>query len=178
MTVSTKRPGPRDPLITIERVALLHGVEFFRRLPGHVLAAVAQKATERELEAGQILMAQGDAGDCLFVVIEGRVRVEAADRVLGELHAGDVVGELAVLSPGPRSATVTTMAPTLVLRVGADVIDELLLDHPEVTRSIIEVLVRRLRPTPTHDIAGTPDTAATGDTTEIADSTDITVNLQ
>lgn len=142
-------PSPNTRLITIERVALLHQVEFFGRLPSHVLASIAQHASEIELATGDTLITQGEPGDCLFVVVEGRVRVESSGRQIGELGRGDVVGELAVLSPGPRTATVTARGPSLLLRVGADVIDELLLDHPEVTRSIIEVLVRRLRPAST-----------------------------
>ena len=131
--------------ITIERVALLQSLEFFEGAPTHVLAAIAEHATEVELAAGEQLMVEGDDGDCLYVVASGRVRVVQGGRTISELGVGDVVGELAVLSPGPRSATANALEACTVLRVGAEVLDELLLDHPDVTRGIIEVLVRRLR---------------------------------
>lgn len=130
----------------IERVALLHGVEFFAGVPTRVLASVAALATELTLGAGEHLIEEGADGDCLYVIATGRVRIERGGRALAELTAGEVVGELAVLSPGPRNATAVVIEPSTFLRVGADVLDELLLDHPDVSRSIIEVLVGRLRP--------------------------------
>jgi CRP/FNR family transcriptional regulator, cyclic AMP receptor protein len=133
-------------LITIERVALLQSVEFFVGVPTHVLAAVARLAEEIEKDAGENLIVESEEGDCLYVIARGRVRVEKEGRPIAELGVGEVVGELAVLSPGPRSASVIASEPSLFLRVGADVVAELLLDHPQVTRGIIEVLVRRVRP--------------------------------
>ena len=134
------------PLLTIERVALLHSVEFFAGAPTHVLASVAELASEVELGTGDRLMVEGDDGDCLYVIAAGRVRIEQGGRSIAELGPGEVVGELAVLSPGARTATAEVIEPGRFLRVGAEVMDELLLDHPDVARSIIEVLVRRLRP--------------------------------
>lgn len=134
------------PLLTIERVALLHSVEFFAGVPTHALASVAELATEVEHGAGDRLMAEGEDGDCLYVIAAGRVRIEQGGRPIAELGPGDVVGELAVLSPGRRTATAEVTEAGRFLRVGAEVMDELLLDHPDVARSIIEVLVQRLRP--------------------------------
>jgi CRP-like cAMP-binding protein len=135
-----------DRLITVERVALLHGVEFFQGAPTHVLASIARHAVEVDKAAGTVLIEQGDSGDCLYVVASGRVRIDQDGRTIREVDAGDVVGDLALLSPGPRTASAVVTESALLLRVGADALDELLLDHPEVARGIIEVLVRRLRP--------------------------------
>lgn len=131
-------------LITIERVALLHGVEFFSGLPGHVLATLAHHAEEVDLPAEAVLVEEGDEADCLYVVARGRVRVESRGRGLASLGPGEVVGELGALVPRPRSATVTTAEPSLFLRVGADAIDELLFDHPAAARAMIDVLAERL----------------------------------
>lgn len=134
-------------LITIERVALLHRVDFFAGVPSQALAAMAQRADEVSAANGESIIDEGDEGDCLYVIVRGRVAVAAGGRVVAELGAGEVVGELSVLSPERRNATVTATEPSLFLRVGADVLAELLLDHPAVTRGIIDVLVRRLRRT-------------------------------
>jgi CRP-like cAMP-binding protein len=79
------------------------------------------------------------------VVVSGRVRVHRGDRTLVEQGAGSVVGELAVLVPEPRSASVTALEPTLLLRVRKIVLDELLSDRPELASAVIGVLVARLR---------------------------------
>lgn len=134
-------------LITIERVALLHSVGFFAGVPTAVIASVARLADEVERDTGESLIVESEDADCMYVIARGRVRVEKGGRVIAELGSGDVVGEMAVLSPGPRHASVIAVEPSLFLRVGRDVVTELLLDHPQVTRGIIDVLVRRLRQT-------------------------------
>lgn len=132
-------------LLVVERVALLRGIEFFNAAPGHVLAALAAEATELSLAVGDALIRRGEHGDSLYVVASGRLRVEVESVVIDELHPGSVAGELSILVPEPRSATVTAVEPTLVLRVSKAIVDEFLLDHPEVARGIITTLVRRLQ---------------------------------
>ena len=62
-----------------------------------------------------------------------------------EQGPGTTVGELAVLVPQPRSASVTVVEPALVLRVDKAVLDDLLADWPELTEGVIAALVGRLR---------------------------------
>ena len=119
-------------MLVVERVAALHRVELFARVPGRTLAAVAATAEEVAVEPGSTFIEHGAVEDCLYVVVSGRVRVHRGDRTLVELGAGSVVGELAVLVPEPRSASVTALEPTLLLRVRKVVLDELLSDRPEL----------------------------------------------
>ena len=92
-------------------------------------------------------MEQGAVEAHLYAVVEGRVRVHRGDRTLVELGPGATVGELAVLMPAPRTASVTGLEPTLVLRVDKTVLDELLDDWPELAHGVIAELVSRLRAT-------------------------------
>ena len=66
------------------------------------------------------------------------------------LGPGTTVGELAVLVPQPRSASVTVLEPALVLRVDKAVLDDLLADWPELTEGVIAALVARLRAAADH----------------------------
>ena len=129
----------------VERVAALHRVQMFAGIPGRVLAAVAEAAVEERASEGDVLMEEGAVEAHLFAIVEGRVRVDRGGRALGELGPGDTVGELAVLAPAPRSASVTALEPTLVLRVDQLVFDELLVEWPELAHGVIEELVSRLR---------------------------------
>ena len=90
-------------------------------------------------------MEEGAVEAHLYAVVEGRVRVHRGDRTLVELGPGATVGELAVLMPAPRAASVTALEPTLVLRVDKTVLDELLVDWPELAHGVIAELVSRLR---------------------------------
>lgn len=134
-----------DELMTIERVAVLQRVGLFRDVPGRALVAVARLVEEVRVAADVTVIERGALEDWLFVVAEGRVRAHLDDRTLAEVGAGGVFGELAVLSAAPRAASVTTMEPTLLLRLRRGPFEELLDDRPEIARVIIETLARMLQ---------------------------------
>jgi CRP-like cAMP-binding protein len=73
------------------------------------------------------------------------VQVHVGQRVLGESGKGDVVGEFAVLASAPRSASVTAIEPSLLLRLRRGPLEELLDDRPEIARGVISTLVRLLQ---------------------------------
>jgi CRP/FNR family transcriptional regulator, cyclic AMP receptor protein len=139
------RSSSAGSLGLVERVASLHRVQMFAGIPGRVLAAVAEAAVEERASQGDVLMEEGAVEAHLYAIVEGRVRVHRDGRPLGELGPGATVGELAVLAPAPRSASVTALEPTLVLRVDQLVFDELLVEWPELAHGVIEELVSRLR---------------------------------
>jgi CRP-like cAMP-binding protein len=134
-----------NELLTIERVAVLHRVPLFRDVPGHTLVAVARLLEEVRVEPGTTFIERGAVEDWLYVIADGKVRVHLDSRVLGEPGAGSVVGELAVLAPAPRSAWVTAVEPTLLLRLRREPFEELLDDRPEIARAVISTLARMLQ---------------------------------
>ena len=136
-----------ESLGLVERVAALHRVELFAGIPGRVLAAVAEAAVERRVAPGETLMEEGAVEAHLYAIVEGRVRVHRGERTIVELGAGATVGELAVLAPAPRAASVTAIEPTHVLRVDQAVLDELIVEWPELAHGVIAELVSRLRAT-------------------------------
>jgi CRP/FNR family transcriptional regulator, cyclic AMP receptor protein len=138
-------PQTVDSLGLVERVTALHRVELFARIPGRVLAAVGQAAVEERFEPGELLMEEGAIEAHLYAIVEGRVRVYRGDRTLVELGPGTSVGELAALVPAPRAASVSALEPTLAMRVDQTVLDELLVDWPELALGVIAELVSRLR---------------------------------
>jgi CRP-like cAMP-binding protein len=129
----------------VERVAALHRIDLFAGVPGRVLAPVAEAAAEVRAAPGTVLIEEGEVEAHLFALVEGRVRVHSGDRTLVELGPGATVGELAVLVPQPRSASVTVLQPALALRIDKAVLDDLLADWPELSEGVIAALVARLR---------------------------------
>jgi CRP/FNR family cyclic AMP-dependent transcriptional regulator len=93
---------------------------------------------------GDVLMREGAVEDWLFVVVEGEVEVSRSDRQV-TLGAGSVVGELAVLDPQPRSATVTALGQVRTFRLRREAFQEAVESQPEVAMGVITELVRRLR---------------------------------
>ncbi len=132
-------------MTTVEKVLLLKGIDLFAAVPGDELAAVALITEEIRVEAGTAFLREGDLGDALFFIVEGRARVRKGDREVAELGARDVFGELALLDPGPRSATVEALTDMTLLRVGRDDFVEILAARPEVPLAVIRMLARRVR---------------------------------
>ena len=134
----------RAVLLTVERVALLRRVELFSRTPDRVLAALASSLDEVPFFDGDVLMREGAIEDWLFVIVEGEVEVGRSDRRV-TMGAGSVVGELAVLDPQPRSATVTAVDQVLAFRLRREAFQEAVESQPEIAMGVITELVRRLR---------------------------------
>ncbi len=133
------------PLTTIERVVALQRVGLFADVPGRTLAAVARRAIELDVEAGAPVIVEGAVEDHLFTVVRGRLRVHHGDQDVTTLGPGATVGELAALVPEPRSASVTALEPTTLLRIDKPVLDELRADRPELADGIIGALVAMVR---------------------------------
>lgn len=131
-------------LLTVERVNLLKRVSLFERTPDRVLAGLARTLVEERFAAGDDLIAEGAVEDWMFVLVDGSVRVTRSDRVV-DLGPGQVVGELAVLEPEPRTATVTALTDVHAFRLSKVDFDEGLRTRPEIAVGVIAELVRRLR---------------------------------
>ena len=126
------------------RTNRLRRVELFGDIPGAVLARTVPGLQDIALSAGETVFRQGDEGDGLYVVLEGRVRVHDTERELAVLSADAVFGEFTVLRRMPRTASVTTLDPTLLLKFTPEDLYELIRERVAVARTLIQVIVRRL----------------------------------
>lgn len=132
---------------TVEKVLFLRGAELFASLSGEDLARIALLADEDTRVAGEEVFHEGDVADALYVVVEGRVRVLRAGSLVAELGEREVFGEMALLDPAPRSATIQAATDAVLLRIRREDFQDLLAEELEVARAVIRVLARRLRAT-------------------------------
>jgi CRP/FNR family transcriptional regulator, cyclic AMP receptor protein len=91
---------------------MLRAVSLFETLSDRELAAVEQLADTVDVPAGHVLMRQGASGGEMFVIATGGVVVDRDGHEVATLGPGSVVGEMALLSEGPRTATVTATEPS------------------------------------------------------------------
>jgi AAA family ATP:ADP antiporter len=143
--LETASKGGEVMLSAIEKVIILKTVSIFARTPDEILAEVAALLEEVELKEGETIFEKGDAGDCMYIIVDGRVRVHDGGRTLNYLGEGDVFGEMAVLDPEPRLASVTAVEDTRLFRLDQEPFYELMDDRIEVARGIIRVLSQHLR---------------------------------
>jgi hypothetical protein len=137
--------GENSMLSTIEKVLILRKVDMFGQTPDNVLADVAELLEEVEVLEGECIFAEGEPGDNMYIIVDGRVRVHTADRFLNHLGESDVFGEMALLDPAPRVASVTAEDPTRLLRLDQAPFYQLMSERPEIATGIIRVLTRHLR---------------------------------
>jgi CRP-like cAMP-binding protein len=134
----------------------LSKIELFRGLHPAGLERVATIATEEAHGAGAVLFREGEHGDKLYVILEGKVRISRQVAGMGEealavLAAGSAFGEMALIDDVPRSADAIVHERCRLLVISKEAMQDLLFIHKdlayEILWNIVRVLSRRLRET-------------------------------
>lgn len=124
---------------------MLMAVPLFAAMKGKDLDAVERLADTVDIPAHRTLMRQGEHGNEMYVIATGKVRVERSGREIATLGPGQAVGEMSLLSEGPRLATVTTLEPTTAFVLGHREFHTLLADSTELRTCILDNLAARIR---------------------------------
>lgn len=124
----------------------LDGVEIFHGLDPAERARLAAELEMLTLKRGEALVRQGDTADALYVVVTGRfaITVDGRGHIIAELGPGQPVGEIAFLAGGPRTATVTALRDSVVLRLGRAEFEALSARNPGIWRTLTVTLAGRL----------------------------------
>ena len=128
------------------KVELISKVPLFSHCSKKELQQIAQAADEIDLPAGKILTREGDRGREFFVLLDGTAEVEKSGEQIRTLGAGDFLGEIALVSREPRTATVTTTSPARALVITDRAFRALLDRVPEIQVKVLEALAKRLAP--------------------------------
>lgn len=132
-------------MLTIERVICLKAVPMFAEASEEILADVAELLEEVEVKKGEVVFEKGAAGDSMYIVLSGRVRVYDGARTIVELGEKEIFGELALLDPEPRLASVAAVEDTRLFRLDREAFAELMAGNIEIVRGVLHVLCERLR---------------------------------
>jgi CRP-like cAMP-binding protein len=128
------------------------GAAIFRPLGPNVVAAVSQRLLFAEYRPGQLIFAEGEPGDRLYIIASGKVKVACRapggrEMVQAVLGPSDMFGELAVFDSGPRSSTATAVTEVRAMFAERAALRACITDHPEIAEQLLRVLARRLRRT-------------------------------
>ena len=129
------------------KLELLKGVPLFARCSKKELAEIAQIADEIDLPEGKQLTKEGGRGREFFVLVDGNADVRRKKRKIGTLGSGDFLGEIALVTKAPRTATVTTTSPVRALVVSEQNFRRLLERSPDVQIKVLEALAERVAAT-------------------------------
>jgi CRP-like cAMP-binding protein len=119
-------------------------VPLFESFSEEELAEIAGWFEVKEVGAGVRLAGEGTTGYSFFVLADGGAAVTSAGRDVASLGPGDFFGEMALLGPGRRKATVTTTSPTRVLVLFGEDFQRLQARHPDITARLQAVMEVRL----------------------------------
>ena len=126
----------------------LAAVGIFRNLDPAILRRLEEELDWLALDAGEMLVRQGAAGDSLFILMSGRLGVFAeganGEEVIGEIGKGDVVGEVAFIADLPYSATVLALRSSVLARLTRSSLQRIQQEHPTLTGHIMRMLAERL----------------------------------
>lgn len=129
---------------TDSKLQMLRGVSLFQSMSDKDLAAVEQLADTVDVPAGHVLMTQGASGGEMFVIASGRVVVDHDGREIAQLGPGDVVGEMALLSEGPRNSTVTATEPSTLFVLAHREFHSLMDQSADVRRCVFDAVAKRI----------------------------------
>ena len=128
-----------------QKVEVLKRVPLFRDLSNRDLDLIARAVDEMRVLPGRVLARQGGLGREVFVILEGRARVERDGRPVARLKPGDTFGEMSLIDGQPRSASVIADGDMTVLVVDSRSFIALLDDVPKLARKLLASLSERLR---------------------------------
>lgn len=151
-------------MLTLERVIVLKSVDMFEGASEQVLADIAAILEEVEAPRGELIFAKGDLGDSLYIIVDGKVRVFDGERTLGLLGERDIFGELALLDPEPRSASVAAVEDSQLFRLDREAFSELMAANIDIVRGVLHVLCERLRQGNQSALKGAPSSRTTSPT--------------
>ncbi len=132
--------------------AVVRTAPLFSALDDESAATLRASMTMVKVPKGNTLFKEGDAGDRLFVVVEGKLKLgtssmDGRENLLSILGPGDMFGELSLFDPGPRTATATAVTDARVLALAHDQVIGLVTQHPQVSLELLARLAQRLRRT-------------------------------
>jgi CRP/FNR family cyclic AMP-dependent transcriptional regulator len=132
--------------------AMLADAPLFALMDEDERKALAESMEARSVSKGETIFTRGDAGDSLMLLSKGRVQVyvESTDGnkvVLGEVDAGEMLGEISLFDPGARSATAVAVEDTDMLVLEHDDFWHVLQKKPHIALDILAVMGKRLRAT-------------------------------
>lgn len=143
--VSGRQPEQPAQRTRRESVTALGGVPLFADFSKRHLQRLAKETDQLVYEVGEKIVDEGNLGETLFVVLNGRGKVTRRGRKVGDVVPGDFFGELSAIDGGPRTATIVAETPMRVLRLFRRTLIALIDEEPQLSLKLLDGIVRRIR---------------------------------
>ena len=143
--------GSKVPLVPIDQ-EVIRKAPLFTALDDAASASLLANMVSVKIAKGTILFAEGDGGDQLYVIAEGKLKLgtssgDGRENLLSILGPGEMFGELSLFDPGPRTSTATAVTDAKLLSLGQEKLLPWLAENPKVALQLLARLAQRLRRT-------------------------------
>jgi CRP/FNR family transcriptional regulator, cyclic AMP receptor protein len=128
-----------------EKVEILKKVDLFKEFTDYVLSGIADVMEEINLKAGERIITQGEEGNCMFILVEGKAKVHENDIKIAEVEALSILGEMALLTSEPRIANVTLVEDSHLLTLNREAFEVISEDNLDFYKSIVKLLISKLQ---------------------------------
>lgn len=135
----------REKNTTKQRMDILKNVIIFSEANNNVLKRLSESLIDIYVKKGQEVFHKGDRLDSMYIIVKGNVNVHDSDHVFTQFTDNDFFGEYSLIDSSARSASVTAIDDTHLLRLDQKEFNDIIKDDFEVTKSILKALIKRLR---------------------------------
>ena len=129
----------KDPIF-----AFLQTIQLFSHVPEDILLNLANGFERVLIPGGEVLIKEKEIGDCLYIVMHGLFKVYQKHYWIADVGAGEIIGEIAILTKEKRMATVQAARDSEVLKLTQESFHDFLVKYPEVMLGCIRKAVHRL----------------------------------
>ncbi len=131
---------------------VLTGTGIFQYVEPDATSELIKQLHPSEFSAGQMIFAEGDLGDRVYIIVSGKVKItlsgpDGRTNLRAIMGPTDIFGELAVFDPGPRACTATAITDLRAVWMDRATLRTWMADRPVIAEQLLQVLARRLRHT-------------------------------
>lgn len=128
-----------------ERISILKSIAIFKDVDDKLLHELAIALTPKVISANETLFEKGDKDYSLYIIVTGMVKVHIGDHIFAQFTKNQFIGEYALLDSTPRSASVTAVETSKLLRLDQKTFFDLIEKWPAISQAMLKGLVHRLR---------------------------------
>lgn len=125
-----------------QKIFVLESTHLFGSLSDDIVAAVAKKTQEREIEKGTIIFHEGEVGDGLYVIVSGTISISKKNKTIAKLNEGDFFGELSLIDNTLRAASAIAKTDCILLFLDKEAFSRFMITIPIIEGSFPFLLDR------------------------------------
>jgi CRP-like cAMP-binding protein len=131
-------------LTPIDKVLCLQSVDVFKHATTEMLAFIVSIAIDVDAAKDHAIFAEGDVSDAMYVVVDGRIRLDKEGKEVMTVAAGQSFGTWALFDDQPRVMTATALEDVHLLKIRSGDFYDLLSDHDEITPVMFKAVIERV----------------------------------